>query len=98
MSRQPRARPHDRTHSTHTPRAHARDVCRRTYITQGQWDRTLAMVKAGDVVTTQFGHNDSSPGNDTRLAGAQLGACVVASALKALPENPVARFRVDCAR
>lgn len=187
----------------------------RTYITQGQWDRTLAMVKPGDIVTMQFGHNDSSPVNDTSrargtlrgigdeseeidnllthqhevvhtfgwylrrfiadtrargatpivasliprnyweggkvrrnaadfggwaeqvaraegvafldlneliareydalgeeqvkayfvadrthttLAGAQLGARVVAAALRALPENPVARFQVDCVR
>lgn len=44
----------------------------RTYLTQGQWDRTLALVKAGDIVTMQFGHNDSSPVNDTSRARGTL--------------------------
>lgn len=29
-----------------------------TYISQGHWDSTLALMKAGDVVLIQFGHND----------------------------------------
>jgi lysophospholipase L1-like esterase len=36
----------------------------RTYLTQGHWDRVLGMVKPGDFVMMQFGHNDSgSPTN-----------------------------------
>jgi lysophospholipase L1-like esterase len=30
----------------------------RSYINQGHWDRVLALVKAGDFVMMQFGHND----------------------------------------
>ena len=40
----------------------------RTYLTQGQWDRVLAMLKPGDVVIMQFGHNDASAVNDTSRA------------------------------
>ena len=29
-------------------------------MTFGHWDRTLALLKAGDVVVLQFGHNDAS--------------------------------------
>jgi lysophospholipase L1-like esterase len=31
----------------------------RTYLTEGHWDRVLAMVKPGDFVMMQFGHNDN---------------------------------------
>ena len=31
----------------------------RTYLTGGQWDRVLAMMKPGDFVMMQFGHNDN---------------------------------------
>jgi lysophospholipase L1-like esterase len=31
----------------------------RTYLTQGHWDRVLAMLKPGDFVMMQFGHNDN---------------------------------------
>lgn len=37
----------------------------RTYISSGHWQRTLDLIKAGDVVLIQFGHNDSGPVNDT---------------------------------
>jgi lysophospholipase L1-like esterase len=37
----------------------------RTYLSAGHWRRTLALVKPGDVVLIQFGHNDSGPVNDT---------------------------------
>ena len=37
----------------------------RTYMNSGHWDRTLPLIKAGDVVLIQFGHNDSGPVNDT---------------------------------
>jgi lysophospholipase L1-like esterase len=36
----------------------------RTYLTQGHWDRVVAMLKPGDFVMMQFGHNDNgSPTN-----------------------------------
>ena len=44
----------------------------RTYLSQGQWDRVIALVKPGDIVTMQFGHNDSSPVNDTSRARGTL--------------------------
>jgi lysophospholipase L1-like esterase len=40
----------------------------RTYLAQGHWDRTLPMIKRGDVVIMQFGHNDASAVNDTSRA------------------------------
>jgi len=40
----------------------------RTYLTFGYWDRLLPMLKPGDVVIMQFGHNDSSPVNDNSRA------------------------------
>ena len=40
----------------------------RTYISSGHWERTLALVKPGDVVIMQFGHNDASPVNDDKRA------------------------------
>jgi lysophospholipase L1-like esterase len=36
----------------------------RTYLTAGHWEKVLAMLKPGDVVMMQFGHNDSGPLND----------------------------------
>jgi Lysophospholipase L1 and related esterases len=44
----------------------------RTYITEGHWDDTLALMKAGDVVLFQFGHNDSGPLDDTARARGTL--------------------------
>jgi len=40
----------------------------RTYLTGGHWDRVLAMLKPGDFVIMQFGHNDNGPLNDTSRA------------------------------
>ncbi|MDI9365501.1 MAG: rhamnogalacturonan acetylesterase [Flavobacterium sp.] len=40
----------------------------RTFQTQGLWHKVLAKVKAGDYVIMQFGHNDSSPINDSSRA------------------------------
>jgi hypothetical protein len=40
----------------------------RTYITSGHWERTLAVVKRGDIVVMQFGHNDASPSTTTSRA------------------------------
>jgi lysophospholipase L1-like esterase len=37
----------------------------RTYITEGHWADTLALMKRGDIVLFQFGHNDSGPLDDT---------------------------------
>ncbi|MFL6332638.1 MAG: rhamnogalacturonan acetylesterase [Pyrinomonadaceae bacterium] len=40
----------------------------RTYLTGGHWERVLAMLKPGDFVLMQFGHNDAGPLNDTSRA------------------------------
>ena len=40
----------------------------RTYITEGHWVETLALIKPGDVVLFQFGHNDSGPLDDAARA------------------------------
>lgn len=44
----------------------------RTYISSGHWERTLALVKPGDIVIMQFGHNDASPVNDDKRARGTL--------------------------
>lgn len=40
----------------------------RTFRTQGHWDRALTLLKPGDFVIMQFGHNDAGPLNDTSRA------------------------------
>lgn len=40
----------------------------RTFLTQGHWERALTLLKRGDVVLMQFGHNDNAPLNDTTRA------------------------------
>nr|WP_315248304.1 rhamnogalacturonan acetylesterase [uncultured Duganella sp.] len=40
----------------------------RTYLSSGHWERTLPLIKAGDVVLIQFGHNDSGALNDNSRA------------------------------
>jgi lysophospholipase L1-like esterase len=40
----------------------------RTFLTQGHWDRALTLIKPGDYVVMQFGHNDSAPLNDESRA------------------------------
>jgi lysophospholipase L1-like esterase len=40
----------------------------RTYRTSGHWARTQALIKRGDWVVMQFGHNDASPVNDNSRA------------------------------
>src|SRR6478735_10120285 len=40
----------------------------RTFLTQGHWERALALIKPGDYVVMQFGHNDNGPLNDTSRA------------------------------
>jgi lysophospholipase L1-like esterase len=40
----------------------------RTFITEGRWDRILTVLKKGDYVIMQFGHNDGGPLDDTARA------------------------------
>ena len=44
----------------------------RTYLSQGHWDRVLAMLKQGDFVMMQFGHNDEGAVNDNFRARGSL--------------------------
>ena len=44
----------------------------RTYMTGGQWEKALALLKPGDVVLMQFGHNDSGPLDDKARARGTL--------------------------
>jgi len=44
----------------------------RTYITEGHWADTVALMKPGDVVLFQFGHNDSGPLDDPARARGTL--------------------------
>lgn len=47
----------------------------RTYITEGHWADVLTMLKPGDTVLFQFGHNDGSkPDEPTRARGSLPGA------------------------
>lgn len=46
----------------------------RTFVTAGQWKRALNMMRPGDYVVIQFGHNDSGALNDdTRARGTIRG-------------------------
>ena len=40
----------------------------RTFITDGRWDKILETLTKGDYILMQFGHNDSSPLDDTARA------------------------------
>jgi rhamnogalacturonan acetylesterase len=40
----------------------------RTFITEGRWDKILSVLKKGDYVVMQFGHNDAGPLDDTARA------------------------------
>lgn len=44
----------------------------RTYITEGHWQEVLDMLKPGDSILIQFGHNDSGPLDDTSRARGSL--------------------------
>lgn len=44
----------------------------RTYLTEDYWKNTLALIKPGDFVIMQFGHNDGGPINDKFRARASL--------------------------
>ena len=47
----------------------------RTYLTGGNWEKVLGMLKPGDFVIMQFGHNDNGALNDTsRARGTIKGA------------------------
>ena len=41
----------------------------RSYISGGHWERVLALVKPGDFVMMQFGHNDSGPAGSLKGNG-----------------------------
>ena len=41
----------------------------RSYVTAGHWEATLALIKPGDVVMIQFGHNDNGPRAPLRGTG-----------------------------
>ncbi|MFD2288288.1 lysophospholipase [Pedobacter petrophilus] len=45
----------------------------RTFQTNGLWDAVLVKIKKGDFVMMQFGHNDSSPLDDTARARGTIG-------------------------
>ena len=49
----------------------------RTYFTEGRWDKVAAMIKPGDFVIIQFGHNDQGrigdPANKGRADGKGIG-------------------------
>ena len=40
----------------------------RTFLTQGHWERALTLIKPGDLVLMQFGHNDDAAYNDLARA------------------------------
>ena len=44
----------------------------RTFITEGRWAASLDMMRAGDFVIIQFGHNDGGPINDDSRARGSL--------------------------
>jgi lysophospholipase L1-like esterase len=44
----------------------------RTYMTDGHWDQVLGLLKPGDFVIMQFGHNDGGEINDTSRARGTL--------------------------
>jgi lysophospholipase L1-like esterase len=41
----------------------------RTFQAQGYWDKVLALLKPGDLVIMQFGHNDNGPSAPLKGAG-----------------------------
>ena len=47
-------------------------VSSRTYLTGGHWDPVKALLKPGDIVIMQFGHNDGGAINDASRARASL--------------------------
>lgn len=61
----------------------------RTYITEGHWAEALALMKPGDIMLVQFGHNDSGPLDDPARARATLPG--VGDETKEI-ENPVMKM------
>ena len=61
----------------------------RNFITEGHWDEDLAMMKPGDVVLIQFGHNDGGAIDDPARARASLPG--VGDETKEI-ENPVLKM------
>jgi len=54
----------------------------RTFITEGRWQATLSMIKPGDAVIIQFGHNDGGPINDdSRARGSIRGTGTATEAI-----------------
>jgi lysophospholipase L1-like esterase len=62
----------------------------RTYITEGHWDDTLALIKPGDIVLFQFGHNDSGPLDDPARARGTIPG--VGEETREI-ENPILKHR-----
>jgi len=62
----------------------------RTYLTEGHWERALAMLKPGDFVIMQFGHNDSGPLDDAARARGTLPG--VGGETREI-DNPIAKRR-----
>ena len=60
----------------------------RTYITEGRWDELLALLKPGDFVVMQFGHNDPGPLDDTSRARGTLPG--VGDEIKEI-DNPITK-------
>jgi unsaturated rhamnogalacturonyl hydrolase len=61
----------------------------RTYITEGHWAEALALMKPGDIMLVQFGHNDSGPLDDPARARATIPG--VGDETKEI-ENPVLKM------
>ena len=60
----------------------------RTYISEGRWDELIALLKAGDFVLLQFGHNDPGPLDDTSRARGTLPG--VGDEIKEI-DNPITK-------
>lgn len=50
----------------------------RTFMAQGYWDHVVALLKPGDIVIVQFGHNDNGPMAPLHGVGAETEDRVVA--------------------
>lgn len=60
----------------------------RTYLTMGHWARVMAMIRPGDFVMMQFGHNDAGPLDDIARARGTLAG--VGDETKEI-DNPITR-------
>ena len=64
----------------------------RTFISQGLWQKLVDNLQPGDFVIMQFGHNDSSPVNDTSrsrgtLAGVGMDSVQIVNGVTHQPET-----------